>query len=216
MTRSSTEHYSYGTGIELSVLQLLRLKGRATAAGVAETLTLPEDAAVTALAEATNEGFCAEAGPSFRLTPEGKHRLTDLLDAERAEIDHARLTELYDEFDSANTELKSITTAWQMRDEQTPNDHADVEYDKAVIDRLATLNHNFAELLGRIIEVVPRLAHYPARFDTAIARARAGDQKFVTSPIADSYHQVWFELHEELIELLGKTRAEEAAAGRAV
>jgi hypothetical protein len=27
---------------------------------------------------------------------------------------------------------------------------------------------------------------------------------------------VWFEFHEELIGLLGRTRAEEAAAGRAV
>jgi hypothetical protein len=31
----------------------------------------------------------------------------------------------------------------------------------------------------------------------------------------DSFHTVWFELHEDLIGLLGRTRAEEAAAGRA-
>ncbi len=31
----------------------------------------------------------------------------------------------------------------------------------------------------------------------------------------DSYHTVWFELHEELIALSGLTREDEAAAGRA-
>jgi pyruvate,orthophosphate dikinase len=31
----------------------------------------------------------------------------------------------------------------------------------------------------------------------------------------DSYHGVWFELHEDLIQLSGRTREEESAAGRA-
>ena len=34
-------------------------------------------------------------------------------------------------------------------------------------------------------------------------------------PLRDSYHTVWFELHEELIRLSGRNRASEAAAGRA-
>ncbi len=33
--------------------------------------------------------------------------------------------------------------------------------------------------------------------------------------MVDSYHTLWFELHEELIQALGRTRADEAAAGRA-
>ena len=42
-----------------------------------------------------------------------------------------------------------------------------------------------------------------------------GDQRFIASPRVDSYHSVWFELHEELILLAGRTRADEVAAGRA-
>jgi hypothetical protein len=38
--------------------------------------------------------------------------------------------------------------------------------------------------------------------------ARSGDQRFVASPRVDSYHSVWFELHEDLIRLSGKKRAE--------
>jgi pyruvate,orthophosphate dikinase len=37
----------------------------------------------------------------------------------------------------------------------------------------------------------------------------------VASPRVDSYHSIWFELHEDLILLSGRTRAEEVAAGRA-
>ena len=39
--------------------------------------------------------------------------------------------------------------------------------------------------------------------------------RYVASPRVDSYHGAWFELHEELIGLAGRTRAEEVAAGRA-
>jgi hypothetical protein len=37
----------------------------------------------------------------------------------------------------------------------------------------------------------------------------------VASPRVDSYHSVWFELHEDLIRLAGRTRSAETAAGRA-
>jgi pyruvate,orthophosphate dikinase len=33
--------------------------------------------------------------------------------------------------------------------------------------------------------------------------------------LLDSYHTVWFELHEDLIRLAGRTREAEATAGRA-
>ena len=45
--------------------------------------------------------------------------------------------------------------------------------------------------------------------------AAAGDGKYVASPRVDSYHSIWFELHEDLILLAGRNRADEVAAGRA-
>jgi pyruvate, orthophosphate dikinase len=36
----------------------------------------------------------------------------------------------------------------------------------------------------------------------------------IASPLKDSYHTIWFELHEELIHLAGRNRAtEEARSG---
>jgi hypothetical protein len=37
----------------------------------------------------------------------------------------------------------------------------------------------------------------------------------LTRPIIDSYHTVWFELHEELIQAAGRSREDEAKAGHA-
>jgi pyruvate,orthophosphate dikinase len=53
------------------------------------------------------------------------------------------------------------------------------------------------------------------RLDLAVQRIGEGDHAWVARPIMDSYHTVWFELHEDLIGLCGLSRAEEAEAGRA-
>jgi pyruvate,orthophosphate dikinase len=66
-----------------------------------------------------------------------------------------------------------------------------------------------------MVAAAGRLAPYPGRFAHAIEQVKAGDHTFIARPITDSYHTVWFELHEDLIGLLGLSRHEEAASGRA-
>ena len=53
------------------------------------------------------------------------------------------------------------------------------------------------------------------RLAAALHAVVEGNTEMVAHPLRDSYHTVWFELHEELIRLTGRTRADEAAAGRA-
>lgn len=202
--------------LELSMLQLLRLKGRVKADDLAGSLNQPPDTCGELLESMVEAGLCVRNGPSARLSPQGRERLAELLDAERGQVDQQRLEELYHEFDEHNTNFKSIITAWQMREDGVPNDHSDADYDAGVLAELDTLHARFAGLLERIVDAAPRLAHYPPRFATAVERLRAGEHHYVARPILDSYHTVWFELHEELIGLLGRSRAEEAAAGRAV
>ena len=68
---------------------------------------------------------------------------------------------------------------------------------------------------GRWWGSCPRLARYAHRLDAAAAAVAAGDGRYIASPRVDSYHGVWFELHEDLIRLAGRTREDEVAAGRA-
>ena len=64
------------------------------------------------------------------------------------------------------------------------------------------------------LDAVPRLVRYGPRFDAALEQFRAGDRRYLASPLVDSYHTLWFEFHEELIQLSGLTRASGEAADR--
>ena len=98
---------------------------------------------------------------------------------------------------------------------QVINDHTDAAYDAAVLDRLAALH---ADAVAWLTPLEPAARAWPTigvRLGRAVEAAQAGDGRFVASPRVDSYHGIWFELHEDLIQLAGRTRAEEVEAGRA-
>lgn len=200
---------------ELPILQAMRLKGRLSAPVAASCVGISIIEAQTCLEQLIQLGDASAAGQQARLTVQGRTRLRELLTEERRGIDTGILEPLYEEFDSFNNALKRIVTDWQLRDEQ-PNDHSDQAYDQVVIDRLIDLDSRFTPLLARFIAEAGRLRPYQNRFAHAVRMLREGDQSFVARPVADSYHTLWFELHEDLIGLLGRTRAAEAAAGRAV
>lgn len=199
----------------LMLLQTIRLKGRATVESLPHVLDQPEHSVHVALTAASEQDFCEQRNSFVRLTDKGRAHLGELLTAERDNVDAEQLSTLYEEFCSWNVQFKEIATAWQMRDTETPNDHTDADYDHRVVNRLRELHVGVADLLDRLVELVPRLGPYRYRFGSAMERIRDGERQYVTGPLIDSYHTVWFELHEELITLLGTTRAAEAAAGRA-
>jgi pyruvate,orthophosphate dikinase len=103
----------------------------------------------------------------------------------------------------------------QIAGQQVLNDHLDAGYDAAVLDCLQTVHGEVSAWFSSLGGAAGWLRRYLARLDRAVAAAVAGEHRFLSSPLVDSYHGVWFELHEELIRLAGRTRAEEAASGRA-
>ena len=62
---------------------------------------------------------------------------------------------------------------------------------------------------------VPRLSRYSAKLQAALDNVHAGETAWLSRPLIDSYHTVWFELHEELIVAAGLTRESEAKSGDA-
>lgn len=200
---------------DLELLRLIGVKGRVRTDAVAISLG-GETAEVTArCADLVAAGSCADTPAGLRLTPDGRARLGELLTAERGTVDTAAMTVAYEDFCVVNAELKEIVTAWQMKDAATPNDHADPEYDARILDRLTDLHGRVRPLAERLGMIAPRLARYGVRLELAVEKIGGGDHTWVARPITDSYHTVWFELHEDLIGLCGLNRAEEAAAGRA-
>jgi pyruvate,orthophosphate dikinase len=200
--------------LETRILQAARLKGRLSVAAAATSAAVSPDEAGAEIERLRELGYL-KGESSVRATPEGKAHVARLVAEERESVDQAALADAYEEFDSHNSELKQVVSDWQLRD-GAPNDHTDADYDGAVLARLGRLHEEFRPLVERIAAIAPRLAPYVARFDHALEQINAGDHTYVARPIMDSYHTVWFEFHEELIGLLGLSREEEAAAGRAV
>ena len=118
-----------------------------------------------------------------------------------------------DEWVSRST-LSSKETR-EIDGEQVFNDHADAAYDVSVMADLGALHADAGPWLDGLGDGPSRLRIYRTRLDRANEAAQGGDGRYVASPRVDSYHSVWFELHEDLIRLAGRNRADEVAAGRA-
>jgi hypothetical protein len=160
------------------------------------------------------EGELAEAGlvvlrgTNVALTPPGRdaHAVWARLPEGSAEETVARST--YDRFTPMNIALLKICTAWQLRDDGTPNDHADRAYDFQVLERLDKLHARIAPLVNRLGEAVPRFSDYPARLASALEKIDK-DRQWMASPRCDSYHTVWMQMHEDLLGAIGADRADE-------
>jgi hypothetical protein len=200
---------------DLRVLRALSLKGRADVALLAGASGLTADAVRSVLEPAVARDEVKQAGERHRLTPAGRDRVAALIEAARAGVDADTLEVLYERFHEPNTEIKELMTAWQMRDGE-PNDHTDRAYDDAVAARIVDHHAAVEGLVAEISASAGHLAAYPDRLAAAARRVGEGDHDLVAKPLIDSYHTVWFELHEELIALLGRNRVDEAKAGRAL
>lgn len=198
---------------ELSVLQAVRLKGRVSEADLGATLDEdPADLAAT-LAQLTAAGLLVE-DKTLRISPEGRGRLNALLAQERSGIDQNVLAKSYHDFRAVNAEFKVLVSDWQLKDGR-PNAHDDPDYDGAVLSRLDDVHQRVLPVVAAVTRLLPRLSPYAKKLDSALAKVKAGDTIWLARPIIDSYHTVWFELHEELIAASGLTREEEARAGHA-
>jgi DNA-binding MarR family transcriptional regulator len=198
---------------ELTVLQAVRLKGRVSLADLAATLGEdPADVANT-VEQLTRSGLLAE-GKGIKISPRGRARLSELLASEREGADVDGLAAACGDFRAVNTEFKALVTDWQLKSGQ-PNTHEDAEYDAAVLSRLDRVHHRVVPIIAAAAVHLPRLSRYTAKLQAALDKVNAGETMWLSRPIIDSYHTVWFELHEELILAAGLTREAEAKAGEA-
>ncbi|WP_433598249.1 MarR family transcriptional regulator [Nocardia sp. CA-135953] len=196
-----------------AILRLVVIKGRVDVPAIAESLGLSVEQVTETTTALTTEGHLKQTPMGLRATPQGREHAVTLVQQESAAVDTAAVEQVYAEFCSLNSDFKALITDWQLR-EGTPNDHGDAAYDAAVLDRLRKLHAEALPLVERVGTLAERLSVYPQRLERALQRVDAGDMTYIARPVLDSYHTVWFELHEDLIGLAGLTRADEAAAGR--
>lgn len=200
------------------IVRTLIIKGSATPGAVASALMSTPQRVRPRLDRLVVDGLAEHWANMFRLTRTGKTKAKQLLAADQARWGVSNAGAALDAFLALDKRAKETVTAWQLRDAggaQTLNDHTDARYDARVLNQLASLHRDAKEWLSPLSTTLGRFRLYMARLERALTCARDGDGRFVASPQVDSYHSVWFELHEDLIRLAGRNRADETAAGRA-
>jgi hypothetical protein len=99
----------------------------------------------------------------------------------------------FDDFLVLNPELIELCTAWLLRPGPT------------VLDLLADLDRRAGAVCAELSSALHRFARYRVRLADALTRAMAGEHAYVSESL-ESYHVVWFQLHEDLLATLGIPR----------
>ena len=176
---------------------------------------LPEAEVDRCLAELAAENLAAlDRGPfgGWSLTDSGRSTDDDSL---RRQLDGSGAREhirgCYERFLGLNANLLRVCSDWQMRtigNTPTLNDHTDADYDASVLSRLIRIDAPAQDLLAEIVASLDRFDIYRRRLSNALEQAMAGSHSHVADSL-DSYHMVWFQLHEDLLTTLGISRDEE-------
>jgi hypothetical protein len=203
---------------DLLVLHGLRLKSFAPVDVIAVSAGIDVDEVAPRLEQFRDKEWVRYregALTGWMLLPAGRLEATRLLTEElestggRDQIDGA-----YRQFLTLNQALLQVCTDWQLRpiegvDEPVLNDHSDASYDTNVIGVLQSLDAEVQPICAELASVLDRFSNYSPRLAHALERTRAGDVDWFTKPTIDSYHTVWFELHENLLATLGIERGTE-------
>ncbi len=194
---------------EALVLHTLRVRGFVTVDGLAESLGYqPRDE----LARLVDSGMVRhiEKRQMYGLLPAGKDRHTELLDTLADETARDGLSDHYPDFLELNDSFKQLCTEWQVRHDE-PNDHTDADYDRGCVERLAQLAAAAVPVVEGFGRAVPRMTRYQQRLAVAAQRVANGEVKQFTGVMCESFHDVWMELHEDLIVLQRVDRTEEGS-----
>ena len=189
------------------LLQVLCLKGRATHEALGAAVDADTTAAISELEAA---GLVESTKLGYRVTDLGRRRVDELYAQERERAGPV-IDDVYESFVPINDDVKQIVTDWQMRQvggEVTVNDHSDSRHDERVIARLRRTDAKVSTTLAPLSDALNRFDLYPRRLRRALTLVGEGDHSMLAAPLKDSYHTVWFELHEELIILSGRSRAD--------
>lgn len=194
------------------VMHGVAIRKHGDAGAIAALAGVPLARVETVLVAAVAGGRVAEVDGKYMLTPCGQMMLAGeysrFNDALRA---NAEFVGAYQRFEVINKDLKQLITDWQTMDvggTRVANDHSNQDYDERVIGRLGDLHERFEPILNKLCAGEPRLKVYSDKLGAALEKAEDGDVAWVSDARQDSYHTVWFELHEDLLRILGHVREE--------
>ena len=194
----------------LNVLHAAVVKGFATPEAIGATSGRSRAVVEDSLHSLQDRGYVdvIASRDLWRVTQPGRDlhatRLSDLAPCrDSLRIDYAHFLVL-------NVEVKTLCTDWQRRQEK-PNDHVEAAYDDALLDQLGIIHRRAQTVIQKLGSHVPRLTRYDSRLSAAAAAVFAGEVAMLTGVMRESYHDIWMELHEDLVQLLAIDRAAEGS-----
>lgn len=194
------------------VLHGVAIKKHGTSEQVAALINLQCAEVANLLKQASEKGHVTEANGKYMLSPTAQMALKGEYSRFYDELRETEsFMQAYSAFERINLELKDLVTRWQTMEvggEQIANDHSNAEYDEGIIDSLGELHERIVPILNTLAANLPRLSVYKENLLTALEKAEDGERRWVSDAKINSYHTVWFELHEDLLRITGQTRQE--------
>lgn len=177
-------------------LHEIRLKGMVQAV---------EDEDAAALVEA---GYAAARGSKMVITSAGRDAHARWARLAEGSEEEAAARRAYDKFLALDMEMKQITTDWQLASGSSASGAYSAD-DWKLIDRLMALDERAGPALLRVGGAVARFAGYRPRLKEALTRLENGERQWFSGLTCDSYHTVWWQLHEDLLIALGIARQDD-------
>ncbi|HTN78668.1 MAG TPA: hypothetical protein VMK16_03260 [Acidimicrobiales bacterium] len=209
---------AYQSDPHLVVAHALHVKGFGTVEDLAHLTGMSEPAVESQLVPMLEQGLAQfkEARGLWMPTPEGKQVAADLVSRELKESGcEGDMREAYPAFLDLNVKFKELCGDWQLfpgeHDKRAPNDHSDAAYDAEVVARLVDLDRHAQGVCVAFSDQLSRYAPYAPRLTVSLEKLQAGDQKQFTGVMCGSYHDVWMELHQDLLLTLGIDRGAEGS-----
>jgi len=197
----------------LLTLHTLTMKQLATAEELAAVTGQPLAEVEAGLDKAVAEDAVKAARGKFMITPAGRATLDAAYPVAFAELRATpAVAEAMEKFETGlNRQALDTTTDWQTIEvggELVPNDHGDADYDAKIIDRLGRILERLPTVLAPLVAADPLVDRFVDRLGAALTRAEGGETDYVSGMRVDSFHTVWFQMHEHLLRLTGRERPE--------
>jgi len=152
------------------------------------------------LKELAAAGLIEDAG-AIIVTPAGSAALALWYARDRGRLDAATCDKLHVEFRPLDLRVKKIATAWQDADARDDWDRR-----VAATEALASLHADTLRFFDCFQPLLPRLDEYRNRLSAALEHVMNGETEYFVKVQIDSYHTIWFQMHEDLLRLLERER----------
>lgn len=181
-----------------AVLNGVYLRKMVTAEVVHDITGVPADRIRTILDELEALGLVADVGGGNWMLehPDGVRAAIAAYDERYADLRTSpEVLTWYERFEVLNAQFLKTLSAWQTSGS-----------DDAALEKVLRLVDRQVKALTSFVSHVPRYQRYVDRFEAATEKIEAGQTEWVTSLTLDSVHNVWFELHEDILTVLGRPR----------